>query len=216
MDNPQSISMTETKTKPLVKTYDGTGKNIVLGITGTSGAIYGLRMLRALIKCEYNIDLILTDFAQFSLINECNVELTPNNISTIFPELIIMKSTIKLHNNLDLKAELFRNDYECHGMVICPCAMGILGGIANGEAKTLIEKSADYAMSYRTPFVVVPRETPINKIHLENMMRLQENGAKLVPAMPAFDFNPRDFNDLADYIAGRVLELLNRGSASMA
>lgn len=187
----------------------------MLGITGTSGAIYGLRMLRALIKCEYNIDLIMTDFAQYSMLNECNVEFTQNNISMLFPELIIMKSTIRIHNNLDLKSELFTNNYECHGMIICPCAAGVLGGIAGGDAKTLIEKSADYAMSYGTPLVIVPRETPLNKIHLGNMMRLIDNGAKIVPAMPAFDFNPRDFNDLADYIAGRVLELLNRNNQSL-
>lgn len=70
-------------------------------------------------------------------------------------------------------------------------------------------------MSYGTPLVIVPRETPLNKIHLGNMMRLIDNGAKIVPAMPAFDFNPRDFNDLADYIAGRVLELLNRNNQSL-
>ena len=86
--------------------------------------------------------------------------------------------------------------------------MGILAGIANGSARNLIEKSADYAFSYRSPLILVPRETPINKIHLHNMEKIMDNGGMVVPAMPSFEYAPKDFNDLADFVAGRVLELL--------
>lgn len=119
-----------------------------------------------------------------------------------------MKSTVTFHNNLDLKSEIFTNKFVSSGMIISPCSMGILAGVATGQSKTLIEKAADYAFAYSKPLVIVPRETPLSRIHLENMVKIIEAGGKIVPAMPSFEYNPRDFNDLADHIAGKVLELL--------
>jgi 4-hydroxy-3-polyprenylbenzoate decarboxylase len=94
--------------------------------------------------------------------------------------------------------------------------MGFVGGIANGECKNLIEKSADYAFSYSKPLVIVPRETPLNKIHLGNMLKILDAGGRIVPAMPSFEYNPKDFNDLADHIAGKVLDLLSSNNAPLA
>jgi 4-hydroxy-3-polyprenylbenzoate decarboxylase len=94
--------------------------------------------------------------------------------------------------------------------------MGIVGGIAAGDCKNLIEKSADYAFSYSKPLIIVPRETPLNKIHLNNMMKIIDAGGKIVPAMPSFEYNPKDFNDLADHIAGKVLDLLINNNSSLA
>lgn len=216
MQDPQITPDTETKASPLIKTYNGDGKNIILAMTGTSGAIYGLRMLRALLLNEYNVDLIMSDFAQFTLYKECNVEIKSNSLLTLFPELTMAKGTVTVHNNLDLKSEIFTNEYSCHGMVISPCAMGIIGGIANGESKNLIEKSADYAFSHKSPLVIVPRETPLNKIHLDNMRKIIDAGGCIVPAMPSFEYSPKDFNDLADYIAGKVLSLIGRNDRPLA
>lgn len=199
---------TQTETYPLIKSCDGEGKNIILALTGASGAIYGLRTLRALLMNEFNVDLILSEYAVFTMYNECGVELTQANISSLFPDLIMLKSTVTFHNNLDLKSEIFTNKYTCYGMIVAPCSMGILGGIANGECKNLIEKSADYAFSYSKPLVIVPRETPLNKIHLNNMLKIIDAGGKIVPAMPSFEYNPSDFNDLADHIAGKILDLI--------
>ncbi len=209
MPKEKVSGLAQTETSPLIKNYDGEGKYIILAMTGTSGAIYGLRMLRALLLNEYNVDLILSEYAVFTLYKECGVEITKTSMQSLFPELILLKSSVTFHNNLDLKSEIFTNKYFCSGMIISPCSMGILGGVANGESKTLIEKSADYAFSYSKPLVIVPRETPINKIHLNNMVKIIDAGGKIVPAMPSFEYNPRDFNDLADHIAGRVLDLLN-------
>lgn len=209
MTKEKTFSDTQTETSPLIKAYNGEGKNIILAMTGTSGAIYGLRMLRALLINEYNVDLILSEYAVFSLYKECGVEITKTNVSALFPELILNKSTVTFHSNLDLKSEIFTNKYFCSGMIISPCSMGILGAVANGECKTVIEKSADYAFSYSKPMIIVPRETPINKIHLNNMIKIIDAGGMIVPAMPSFEYSPKDFNDLADHIAGRVLDLLN-------
>lgn len=199
-----------------MRPVNGEGRNIILGITGASGAIYGLRMLRALLINEFNVDLILSEYAMFTLLSECGVEVTPANVGSLFPEILIMKSTVTFHNNLDLKSEIFTNKFVCSGMVICPCSMGVLAGVATGQAKTLMEKAADFALAYSKPLVIVPRETPVSKLHLENMMRIIDAGGKIVPAMPSFEYNPRDFNDLADHIAGRVLALLASSDGRMA
>jgi flavin prenyltransferase len=209
------VAVPQTETKPLVKSFKGEGKNIILGITGTSGAIYGLRMLRALIMSDFNVDLILTEFAHYTLYKECGIELKPGNVQNIFPEIMMRKSTVSFHNNLDLKSEIFMNWYNAFGMIISPCSMDYIAGIANGDSKNLIEKSADWCFSYSKPLIVVPRESPINRIHLRNMGKIIEAGGKVVPAMPSFEYNPKDFNDLADYISGKVLNMLmQEGSSS--
>lgn len=207
---------TQTQTQPLIKTYNGEGKNVILAITGTSGAIYGLRMLRSLLLNEFNVDLILSEYAQYTLECECKVDIKPSNITSIFPEIMMLKSSVTIHSNLDLKSIIFSNDYTVTGMIIAPCSMGLLGGIADGECENLIEKCADYSLSYNKPLIIVPRETPINKIHLKNMLAVMDAGAMLVPAMPAFDFLPKDFNDLADYVAGKVMDMLCKGEKPMA
>ncbi|MCY7362042.1 MAG: UbiX family flavin prenyltransferase [Ignavibacteria bacterium] len=216
MPEEKSTPNISTETSTLIKNYDGEGKNIILAMTGTSGAIYGLRMLRALLINDFNVDLLLSEYAVYTIFKECGVELTQSNISSIFPEILLLKSTVTFHNNLDLKSEIFTNKYVCYGMIICPCSVGLLGGIAKGDCKNLIEKSADYAFSYSKPLIIVPRETPLNKIHLSNMISVIEAGGKIVPAMPSFEYNPKDFNDLADHIAGKVLDLLCSNSSSLA
>jgi 4-hydroxy-3-polyprenylbenzoate decarboxylase len=198
----------QTETKPLISKFRGEGKNIILGITGTSGAIYGLRVLRALLMNEFNVDLILTEYAVYSLYKECSVDIKQSNISGLFPDINITKSTLNLHNNLDLKSEIFSTDYNAYGMIISPCANNFLAGIANGDSKTLMEKAADYSLSYSKPLIIVPRMTPVNNIQLHNMIKIINAGGKIVPAMPSFENNPQNFNDLADYIAGKVLNLL--------
>ncbi|MCX6165631.1 MAG: UbiX family flavin prenyltransferase [Ignavibacteriae bacterium] len=208
------IAIPQTETKPLVKTFNGEGKNVILGITGTSGAIYGLRMLRALIMSDINVDLILTEFAHYTLFKECGIELKPGNVQNIFPEIMMRKSTVSFLNNLDLKSEIFMNWYSAFGMIVIPCSMDYVAGIANGEGKNLIEKSADWSLSYSKPLIVVPRETPVNRIHLKNMGKIIEAGGKVVPAMPSFEYNPKDFNDLADFIAGKVLNLLMQSGST--
>lgn len=213
-DKPD-IAIPKTETKPLVKTFNGEGKNVILGITGTSGAIYGLRMLRALIMSDINVDLILTEFAHYTLFKECGVELKPGNVQNIFPEIMMRKSTVSFHNNLDLKSEIFMNWYSSFGMIVSPCSMDYVAGIANGEGKNLIEKSADWSLSYSKPLIVVPRETPVNRIHLRNMGKIIEAGGKVVPAMPSFEYNPKDFNDLADFISGKVLNLLMQSGSTI-
>ena len=202
------VVVPQTETKPIFKSFNGEGKNIILGITGTSGAIYGLRMLRSLVMNNFNIDLILTEYSHYTLFKECGIELKQSTIQNVIPEIMIHKSTVTFHNNLDLKSDIFMDWYNAFGMIVCPCAADYLAGIANGESNNLIEKAADWMFSYSKPFIIVPRETPVNRIHLKNMIKILDAGGKIVPAMPSFEYNPKDFNDLADYIASKVLNLM--------
>jgi 4-hydroxy-3-polyprenylbenzoate decarboxylase len=93
-------------------------------------------------------------------------------------------------------------------MIICPCAHNYLAGIAHGECKNLIEKSADHHISHNKPMILVPRDSPTNKIHLNNMLNILDAGGKIVPASPSFENLPKDFNDLADNIAFKVMDML--------
>ncbi|MCX7833796.1 MAG: UbiX family flavin prenyltransferase [Ignavibacteria bacterium] len=208
-DQGQSdLGIPETETNPLEKKYKGEGKNIILGITGASGSIYALRILRALIINSFNINLILTEYAHFSLFRECGVELKPSTIKTLFPDLIIREESVTFHNNLDLKSSIFSSSSGIYGMIVAPCAVNYVSGIANGSCKNLIEKCADYILSHYRPLILVPRETPVNKIYLKNLIRIIDAGGKIVPAAPSFENLPKDFNDLADFIANKVLSLL--------
>lgn len=210
MEIPENQDLIETGTevKPLIKSYKGEGKNVILGITGASGAIFGIRTLRALIINNFNINLIITEYGHYSIQKECGITLNQSNIESHFPEMIINKSTVTFHSNLDLKSDIFTSSYNAFGTIVCPCAVSYISQIANGECQNLIVKCADYALSYSKPLIIVPRETPLNRIQLNNMLRIIDAGGKVVPAMPAFDNNPKDFNDLADYIAGMILNIL--------
>lgn len=205
------IAIPKTETRPLIKEYKGGGKNVILGITGASGAIYSIRILRALVMNNFNVSLIITEYGHYTLTKECGMELTQSNIQSFFPELIINKCSVSFHSNLDLKSEIFSHNYNAYGVIVAPCAMSYISQIANGECQNLIVKCADYAMSYSKPLIVVPRESPVNKIQLGNMIKIIDAGGKVVPAMPSFENNPRDFNDIADHIAGKVLDLLMNG-----
>lgn len=202
------LEVPQVETKPLEKKYKGEGKNIILGITGASGSIYALRILRALMINNFNINLILTEYAHFSLYRECGIELKPSTIKTLFPDLVVREESVSFHNNLDLKSSIFSSSDNIYGMIVAPCAVNYVSGIANGSCKNLIEKCADYLLSHCKPLIIVPRETPVNKIYLKNLIKILDAGGKVVPAAPSFEFNPKDFNDLADYIANKVMELL--------
>ncbi|MFA7359538.1 MAG: UbiX family flavin prenyltransferase [Candidatus Kapaibacterium sp.] len=210
LENPD-IAVPKTETRPLVKPFKGDGRNVILGITGTSGAIYAIRTLRALIVNNFNVALIITEYGHYTLTRECGMELTQSNIQSFFPELIVNKCSVSFHSNLDLKSEIFSSSYNAYGVIVVPCAMSYVSQIANGECQNLIVKCADYAMSYSKPLIVVPRETPVNRIQLGNMIKILDAGGKIAPAMPSFENNPKDINDLADFIAGKVLDLLMNG-----
>jgi 4-hydroxy-3-polyprenylbenzoate decarboxylase len=115
---------------------------------------------------------------------------------------------VRVHREQDLDSQVASGSQIWDAMVVIPCSMKTLAGIAGGAASNLVERAADVSLKERRPLVLVPRETPLNTIHLENMLRAARAGCAIVPAMPAFYSKPRTFEDLADFLAGRVLALL--------
>jgi len=186
--------------------------SLIVAITGASGAVYGARMLSALCGGGHDVSLIITEPAKLVLKHELDWDL--NCGSAEVPVRVrnfigVPDASIAYFANEDIGAVIASGSYRCDGMIVVPCTMGSLARIAAGTAENLLERAADVALKERRPLVLVPRETPLNQIHLRNMLFLAQVGAHIVPAMPAFYHQPREVVDLADFVVGRVLDVLN-------
>jgi 4-hydroxy-3-polyprenylbenzoate decarboxylase len=184
---------------------------MVVAVTGASGAIYAMRFLRAALRLGLHVDLVVSDYGKRLLIEECDLNLKTEGIEDRLrrddPEFS-PEGSITMHGEHELGAGIASGSRRWDAMVVVPCSMKTLAGIANGTASNLVERAADVTLKERRPLVLVPRETPLNLIQLENLTRAARAGAAIVPAMPAFYYGPRSFEDLADFIVGRVLSLL--------
>lgn len=179
-------------------------KQYVVGITGASGSIYGIRTTEALLEAGARVRLILTETGEKVVAYETGRE-TGEWIADFkerFTDRLI------LENNKDLFSAAASGSHLTDGMVIAPCSMSKLAHIAAGITPDLITRAADVALKQRRPLVLMPRETPLSQIHLKNMLTLAECGAFMVPAMPAFYQKPKSLDDMADFMAGRVLDCL--------
>ncbi len=191
---------------------DRTAKKIIVGITGASGAIYALHTVRALLKSEIEVHMIVSDYGAYVIESETGFGLKGADLARVFREKfpdVPETANIVRYSNKDLAASISSGSFSTDGMVVIPCSMKTLAGIAQGIAGSLIERSADVTLKEGRKLVLVPRETPLNKIHLKNMLAASDAGAHIVPAMPAFYQKPKSIEDLADFIAGRVLSLFN-------
>jgi len=183
----------------------------VVAITGASGALYATRTVAALLSQRIDVDLIATDFGRRLLRDELGEEasverLVPFLESTYRAEL--RAAALTLHSNRDLGSPLASGSHRCEGMVIVPCSMKTLAGVAHGLSRSLVERAADVMLKERRTLVVVPRETPMSLPQLRNMVLCAEAGALILPAMPAFYQLPKTLADLADFMAGKILAAL--------
>lgn len=186
-------------------------KRITLAITGASGAIYAVRTLRALLLCGVTVDVIVSEFGWLLLRDECGFDGKKNALGDFLREqfgIEVGTGELVLHQAGNLGATVASGSAKSDGMVVVPCSMKTLSGIAHGSSRNLIERAADVTLKERRKLVLVPRETPMSLIHLRNMVTATEAGAIMVPAMPAYYQEPKTFDDLADFIAGRILDLL--------
>lgn len=186
-------------------------RRLIVAVTGASGAIYAVRLLKACLETGLDVDLVVSDYGKRLLVEECDLNLKTESVPAWLdraygPEK--RPGRVELHAQTDLGASIASGSRRWRGMVVVPCSMKTLSGIACGASTNLIERAADVTLKERRPLVLVPRETPMNLIHLDNLSRAARAGASIVPAMPAFYFKPRSFEDLADFIAGRILSLL--------
>jgi 4-hydroxy-3-polyprenylbenzoate decarboxylase len=170
---------------------------LVIAITGCSGVVYGVRLLEVCSQLGIETDLIVSQAAEYLLKNEMGKSVED-----------LQRLATRSFSPSDLSAPLASGSVPTDGMVIVPCSMKTLGALASGYAAELITRAADVALKQNRPLVLVPRETPLNLIHLENMVKLKEAGATVLPAMPAFYHEPRDIPGLVDFIVGKILDIL--------
>ena len=188
------------------------GKKMIVGITGASGAIYAIHTLRAFLTNGIEVHLIISDYGAYVIESETDFPLKGGNILESFRTKYgdeVLNGNIIKYSNKDLAATISSGSFKTEGMVIVPCSMKTLAGVAQGVAGNLIERAADVTLKEGRRLVLVPRETPLNKVHLKNMLAAADAGAHVLPAMPAFYQKPSTIEELADFIAGRILALFD-------
>jgi 4-hydroxy-3-polyprenylbenzoate decarboxylase len=179
--------------------------NYVVGITGASGSIYGVRLIQELTIRKYHIDIVVTKAGKQVMEEEIRVA----NIREFKKRFFIKhKDMIKIWENDDYKAPFMSGSNAPEAVVIIPCSVGKLAAIANGISSNLLERMADVALKEKRKLILVVRETPLSLIHLENMVRVARAGAQILPAMPGFYHNPKTIDDMVNFIVGKVLNSL--------
>lgn len=176
-------------------------KHLVVAITGASGSGFGVAVVRRLaanLEVE-TVTLLFSATGRRCLAEECG--LTDKDLAALSPK-------IKLQNEKDLGAAISSGSHRQDGMVLVPCSAGALGRIAAGVSDTLVSRAADVCLKERRPVVLCLRETPLNRIHLENLLRVHDAGAVVMPLMPGFYHGPETLEDLFDAFATRVLDQL--------
>ena len=186
-------------------------RRVAVAITGASGALYATRTLAALLERGVHIELIVSDYGRRLLRDELGERATVDKLLEFLGDSYgpaVHSGTYTLHSNKDLGASIASGSHDCDAMVVVPCSMKTLAGIAHGLSRNLVERAADVMLKERRTLVIVPRETPMSLPQLRNMVLCAEAGAMLLPAMPAFYQMPKTLEDLADFMAGKILAAL--------
>jgi len=170
---------------------------LVVAMTGASGVIYGKRLLEVLRNKKVETHLIVSKAAEKVIEHELEI-----------PKRDLEKLASHAYSIDDLKAPIVSGSFKTDGMVIIPCSMKTLAGICHGFSGNLILRAADVTLKEKRKLVLVPRETPLNVIHLRNMLDLAKQGAVILPAMPAYYHKPKSLDSLVEYVVGKVLDIL--------
>ena len=190
---------------------DDRGRCFAVGVTGASGALYAVRTVAALLAGRHRVELVVSDFGRRLLHDELGEAASYDRLleylATRYGE-DVRAGTLVVHSNRNLGASIASGSYACAGMAVVPCSMKTLAGVAHGLSRSLIERAADVMLKERRPLVIVPRETPMSLPQLRNLVASAEAGATVLPAMPAFYQGPRTLDDLADFMAGKILDAL--------
>jgi 4-hydroxy-3-polyprenylbenzoate decarboxylase len=222
-------------------------RNLVVAITGASGAIYGVRLLDVLLAAGRSVHLVISpagaevlrlelglkvDCERFRLEDLLPPEAAlatdsplrrwlarsnqsasgrrqPAEQTAAVPQQPKRRGTVYYHRYQDFFAPIASGSHLTGGMAVCPCSMDTLAAIASGLSANLIQRAADIHLKERRPLILVPRETPLSAIQLDNMRRAAEAGAVLLPAMPGFYHDPNEIGDLVDFVVGRVCDQLS-------
>lgn len=179
---------------------------IVMAITGASGAPYAVRLLESLLEAERVVWLIISSHGLRLLRTEMDIDSVDELRTRI--GLAQWRKLVTIYEDADRGAAPASGSARTAGMVVCPCSMGTLSAISVGASRSLVERAADVTLKERRRLILVPRETPVSAIHLQNMLRLSRAGAVILPAAPGFYHKPETVQDLVDFIVARVLDQL--------
>lgn len=184
----------------------------LVALTGASGAVYGVRLVEELLKRGDDVELIISPSGFLILKEELGIDASKDARAAVTGYLkkrgAALKGSLKCLAHDDLLAGAASGSALRRNMIVCPCSMGTLARIATGISGNLIERAADCVLKERGTLIIVPRETPLNQIHLENMLKLSRMGALILPAMPAFYTKPEKIEDMVDFIVGKTLDAL--------
>jgi len=203
-------------------------QNYVLAITGASGTAYAVRLAQAMLQSGATLHLVVSEAARQVALRELGTQL-PGEAATSKEWLAFLATAfdqhpasewgfdsfepptdarLRCHSIRDYSAGIASGSFLTSGMVVCPCSMGTLSSVANGASTNLIQRAADVHLKERRPLVMVPRETPLGLIALENMVRLTNAGATILPSMPGFYQNPVCVADLVNFVVARICDHL--------
>ncbi len=184
----------------------------IVAISGASGSAYGVAIIKGLVHAGHAVAVTASREGLSILKDETGLDWSAKDEASsarkIERDLKLKKGTVTYHAEDNLYAPISSGSYGSSGMIVAPCSMKTLAGIANGYANNLIERAADVMLKERRPLLLVPRETPLSAIHLENMLKLARLGVHILPAMPGFYNHPKTIEDLINFIAGRALDLM--------
>lgn len=177
-------------------------KRYIIGITGASGSRYGMRTTEALLATGAFVHITITGMGRkvFGFETDASFSDWIELMEEAYPDQIGEEEIDNLF------AGIASGSFHMDGMAIVPCSMSTLGELASGITKNLLTRAADVALKQKTPLILVPRETPLSTLHLQNMLNLSQAGAYIMPAMPGFYQKPESMEDLVDFVAGKVLD----------
>ena len=184
---------------------------VALAFTGASGMPYGIRLLECLLQSGTAVDLLYSAVAPVVARQEMDLQLPARakDAEAFFrTRFQAAAGQLRAFGREEWFAPVASGSNPARAMVVCPCTMGTLAAIANGLAANLIERAAHVMLKERRPLILVPRETPLSVVHLENMLRLARAGALILPANPGFYHHPQSAADLVDFVVARVLDHL--------
>lgn len=185
-------------------------RHYIVAITGASGSVYGLRLVTELLRSGHRVSLILTSAGRQVLKHEvghdwsAEIKQQRHQVQEHFASIAVDCLALD-----DFWSGAASGSNAADAMIVVPCSMGTAGRIAAGLSGNLLERAADVMLKERRPLIMVPRETPFNTIHLENLLRLAQAGAVVLPAMPGFYHGPESVADLVDFVVGKILDQLN-------
>lgn len=183
---------------------------VVLAITGASGVVYGTRLLEVLLQSNVDVHLTISDSGRVVIKHELGLDVDLNDFSIrqLIPG-IPESANLTYHHNKDFMTPIASGSFVTRGMVVCPCSGGTMSGIATAASRNLIQRAADVHLKERRPLVLVPRETPLSLIQIDNLRTTCAAGATILPASPGFYHGTENVMDLVDFIVARILDHLD-------